>query len=41
MTDENIEAIWKKIQEIEVLLNKERIKYVKNTAYKKIDEVQS
>jgi hypothetical protein len=30
MTDENIEAIWKKIQEIEVLLNKERIKYVKD-----------
>jgi hypothetical protein len=29
MTDENIEAIWKKIQEIEVLLNKERIKYVR------------
>ena len=29
MNDENIEAIWKKIIEIEDLLNKERIKYVK------------
>lgn len=29
MTDENIEAIWEKIQEIEVLINKERVKYVK------------
>jgi len=29
MNDENIEAIWEKIQEIEVILNKERIKYNK------------
>ena len=29
MTDENIEAIWEKIKELEVLINKERVTYVK------------
>ena len=29
MNDENIEAIWEKIKELEVLINKERVTYVK------------
>lgn len=30
MNDNNLEKIWKKIQEIEVLLNNERIKYLRD-----------